>query len=117
MKDSQREALTDYRAQSERLVRTPKVSHPARGTHVLSSTERGAGQDSERWPASERHSPTVECRVRNCSEQRKKASQRGALTSCRAQSEGLVRTAKEGQPARGTHVLLSAERGANQGSE
>jgi hypothetical protein len=110
------------------------------GTHVLSNAERGTGQGSGKKPASEEHSRAVKCRARDWSgqrkktvseghsrsvgrrardwsAQRKKASQRGTLTHCQAQSEGLVRRAKEGQPARGTHVLSSAEQGSGQNSE
>jgi hypothetical protein len=111
-----------------------------RGTHGLSSAERETIQDSEQKPTSEGHSPTVERRTRYWSGQRKNASQRGALTVCRAQSkglirtakeasqrrtltvcraksEGLVRTTKEGQPARVTHILSSAERRIGQDNE
>jgi hypothetical protein len=42
-------------------------------------------------------------------DRQKEASQRGALTSTRVQSKELVRTAKESQPAMGTHELSSAE--------
>jgi hypothetical protein len=79
--------------------------------------ERETGQESERKPASEEDSPSVERRVRDCSGERNKASQRGALTSCRAQSKGLVRIVRERQPERSTHRLSSAERWTGQGSE
>jgi hypothetical protein len=114
---NQRGGLTFCRAQSDGLVRTATESQPARGTHPLSGAERGTGQDSERKPASDGHSRTVEHRARSWSGQRKKASQRGAFTFCRAQNEGLVRTAKESQPASGTHFLWSTERGTGQDSE
>jgi hypothetical protein len=52
------------------------------------SCVRGSCQDGEMKPANERHSPTVECRVRESSEQRNNASDRGALTHGRARSEG-----------------------------
>jgi hypothetical protein len=52
-------------------------------------------------PASKEHSPPVECGAGDWSGQQKNASQRGALTNCRAHSEGPVRTAKESQPMQG----------------
>jgi hypothetical protein len=117
-KESQPVRGTHSLSSTERwLVRTPKESQAARGTHVLSSAEQGIGQDSERKPASEGHSRTVERRARDWLGRRNKASHRRALTVCRAQSEGLVRTAKASQLARGTHILSSAERGTCQDSE
>jgi hypothetical protein len=77
--------------QSQALVRTAKESQQARDTHILSSTEQGTGQDSNRKPAmgthilsraeretgqeskgklaSEGHSPTVKHRARDWSGQ------------------------------------------------
>jgi hypothetical protein len=94
-----------------------KESQLARSTHVLSDAERVTGKDSERRPASEGNSLSVERRVRDWLGQGKKPSQRGALTNCRVRSEGLIRTAKKSQAARRTHVLSSAERGTGQGSK
>jgi hypothetical protein len=107
-------ALTFCRAQREGLVRTAKETQQARGTHCLSSAERGTGQDSERNAAIERHSLPVERRARDWPGRQKKYCKRGALTACRAQGEGLVRTAKETLQARGTHYLSSAERRSGQ---
>jgi hypothetical protein len=92
-------------------VRIAKESQPARNTHELSGAERGTDQDSERKPASGGDSLPVERRARDWSGQRKKVNLRGALTLCRAQSEELVRTAKECQLARDTHVLSGAGEG------
>jgi hypothetical protein len=39
-----------------------------------------------------------------------KASERGALTAWRAQSDGQVRTPKENERMKGTHCLESTER-------
>jgi hypothetical protein len=116
-KASQRGALTPYRAQSDGLFRTAKERRPTRGTHVLSSAERRTHQDSKGKPASEEHSRTIQRRARDSSGQLKKASQRGALTSWPVHNDGLVRTAKENQPARVTHQLSSAERQTRQDSE
>jgi hypothetical protein len=46
-----------------------------------------------------------------------KESQRGALTSCWENSKGLIRTAKESQPARGTYLLLITVQGTGQENE
>jgi hypothetical protein len=59
----------------------------ARGTDRLSIAERASHQDRLIKVASEEHSRTVEGRVRESPEERNEASQRGALTFCRAQSE------------------------------
>jgi hypothetical protein len=45
---------------------------------------------------------------RDRSEQRKKPSEPGTLTSCRAQRDEQVRSAKESERASGTHKLESA---------
>ena len=47
----------------------------------------------------------------------KKQSERGALTVCRRQREGLVRTRKEIDRPRRTHILETAEGGTCQGKE
>jgi hypothetical protein len=101
-KANQRRALTNCRGQSEEQVRTAKGSQPARGTYLLSRAERGTDQDSKRKSTSEGYSPTAERRARDWSGQRKKASQRETLTSCRAQNEELVKDS-EGKPASERH--------------
>jgi hypothetical protein len=138
-KASQRGALTSCKVKSEGLVRTAEECRPARGTHPLSGAERGTGQDSNIKLASEGHSHPFGCRG-TCQDGEKKsasegahsllnaeqrtgqdsermdASQRGALTHCGVQSEGLVRTAKECQSVWATHQLSSTERGTGQDS-
>ena len=47
----------------------------------------------------------------------KKLTERGALTSWRRQRDEIVRTRKEFDRARGTHVLESAENGTCQGTK
>jgi hypothetical protein len=113
---SKRGALTSCRAKSEGVVRTTKYQR-VRGTHGLSSAERGYHQDSEIKPASERHSLSVECGTREPSGQRNKANKRGVLTSYRVYSGGVVRTAKYSQRVRVTNSLSSVERGCRQDSE
>jgi hypothetical protein len=88
--------LTVCRPQRKGQVRTPKETEQARDTHVLSTTEEGTSQDTERNEGSEGHSPTVKQRGRDKSRHRKKPSERGPLTSCQAQREGQVRILKEG---------------------
>ena len=95
------------------------------GTHVLSRTDKGISQDSEKRLASEGNSRPVKRGWRDESAQRKKKareltlcgapqegqvrvvkkmSERGELTNCRVQ-ERKVMTAKEIQRVRGTHKL------------
>ena len=47
----------------------------------------------------------------------KKVTKKGALTNWRGQREGQVRTWKESDQARGTHVLEMAEGGTSQDME
>ena len=61
---SQQGALTNWRAQTERQVRTQKECEPARGTHRLESPDRETSQDTERLQASKGHSPSGEPRQR-----------------------------------------------------
>jgi len=119
----------------EGRVGTWKESEPARGTHVLKSAEEGPSQDNNRMRVCQGHSLPGECKGRDNSGRRKKASESGKLTNCRSRGrdesgqrkkranqehshpverggrEGLVRTAKEREQARGTHWhgLESAE--------
>jgi hypothetical protein len=122
------------------LVRTRKESERARGTHVLWSADGGTHQDTETIRASEGHSLPRERRRRDSSGQRNNPSQRrhshpgehrwrkksghgsnlskrGALTCWRAQTEGLVRTQKQSERVRGTHLLESADGGTRQDTE
>ena len=46
----------------------------------------------------------------NLSEHGKKSTEQGALTSWKRQREGRLRTQKETDTARGTHILETAER-------
>jgi len=67
--------------------------------------------------AREGHSPTGEPRHRDKSDHGKNVSQRGVLTSWRAQTEGRVRTRKECEPLRGTHQLESTDGETSQDTE
>ena len=106
---SQRGALTNWRAQKQRQVRTRKECDPARGTHQLESPDIETSQDAEGMRASEGHSQTGEYRHRDKLGHENNASQRGALTSWRAKTQRQVRTRKECEPARGTHSLDSPD--------
>jgi len=59
----------------------------ARGTHTLLSAEEGTRQDTKKTREIKRHSLPVQQGERDRSGQRKKPSQQGALTPCRAHRE------------------------------
>ena len=88
-------ALTDWRRQRDRLVRTRKETDRARHTHCLETAERGTCQDTERNRPSEAHSRPEDSRGRDLSGHGQKQIERGALTDWRRQRDGLVRTQKE----------------------
>jgi hypothetical protein len=111
-----------------------------RGTHFLENQDGETSQGTDRMRTSERHSPTGspdietsqdtgrmraseghshprEPRRRGKSRYRKDASQRRALTNCRVQVGRHVRTRKECETGRGTHVLESPDRGTSQDRE
>jgi hypothetical protein len=71
----------------------------------------------ERKRASEGHSHAAEHRGMGWSGHGKEASERGALTSWRVQSDGPVRTRKGGEGERGTHFLESVEEWTGQDME
>src|SRR6267142_825991 len=110
-------ALTLWRAQTDGQVRTRKQSDRARGTHFLESTDGRTSQDTETIQPSEGHSPTGEHRRRDKSGHGNNLTERGALTSWRAQTDGRVRTRKESDRARGTHFLESADGRTSQDTE
>ena len=66
-------------------------------------------QDMKRIQLSERHSQTGEHRQTDKSGHRKNLTERGALTSWRVQMDRQVRTWKESNQVRGTHILESAD--------
>jgi len=55
-------ALTNWRVQTDRQVRTQKESDQARGTHFLGSADGQTSQDTERVQPTEGHSQTEEHR-------------------------------------------------------
>ena len=85
-----------------------------RGTHVLETAEGGACQDMQGNRPTEVHSRSGDNRGRNLSGHARKPTDRGALTNWRRQREALVRTRKETDQPRHTHVLETAEGGTCQ---
>ena len=112
-----RGGLTLWRRQREGLVRTRKETDRPRRTHQLETAERGTCQDTERNRPTEAHSQTGDGRGKDLSGHGKKLTDRGGLTSWRRQREGLVRTRKETNRLRRTHILETAERGTCQDIE
>jgi hypothetical protein len=95
--------------QKEGLIRTAKESQPTRGTHQLSSPDRGIGQDSERKPVSEEHSPPVEPRAKGKSGQQMKVSEQRALTGSIA--EGRTSQDNERKLVSERHSLSASREG------
>ena len=139
-KPTDQSALTNWRWPREGLVRTWKETGRARHTHQLGTAEEGTCQDMERNPLTEAHShsgdgrggtcqdteknrPTEahshpgDGRGRDLSEHRKQLTNQGALTSWRQQRERLVRTWKETDQPRHTHILETASGGYCQDTE
>src|SRR6266850_1096516 len=71
----------------------------------------------ERIQPSEGHSPTGEHRQTDKSGHGKNLTKQGALTLWRVQMDGQVRTWKESDQSRGTHILKSADRQTSQDME
>ena len=66
-------------------------------------------QDAEKKQPSQRHSPTRDSRGRDKSGHGEKPTNQETLTDWRQQRNGQVRTQKETDGARGTHLLETAE--------
>ena len=91
-KPTERRALTFWRRQRKRLVKTQKETDRPSRAHFLE---------------------TAEGLVRT----RKNSTEKGALTSCRRQREGLVKIRKESDRSRRAHFLETAEGGTCQDTE
>ena len=78
----------------EGQVRKQKGGDWARGTHKLEMAEAGRSQDTEKRQ-SKGCALSRDGRGRNNSGNRKNMTEQGALTFCRPQREGQVRTRKE----------------------
>jgi hypothetical protein len=116
-KQTNRGTLTLWRRQKEGPVRTRKEIDRVRGTHFLERAEGGACQNTETNRSSEAHSQTGHGRRRDLSGHGNKPTERGPLTNWRRQKEGPVRTRKEIDRVRGTHILETAEGGTCQDTE
>ena len=100
-------------------VRTQKESNQEKGTHTLETTLEGTCQDTEREQPSKGHSQTGESIRRDFSGQEKKVTEpeQGVLTTWRSHQEGLVRTWKKSNWARGTHILETTSEDTCQDTE
>ena len=87
------------------LVRTRKETDRLRHTHQLEAVEGGTCQDIERNQPSKAHSLPGGGRGRDLSGHRKKPTNRGTLTLWKWKKENLVRTWKETDRPRHTHIL------------
>ena len=96
---------------------TPKESDRPRPTHHLETVEGGTCQDTKRIRPTEAHSHSGNGRGRNLSGHRKNSTDRGPLTAWRRQTEGLVKTPKESDRLRPTHLLETTDRGTCQHTE
>ena len=110
-KQTEQGALTSWRRQREGLVRIRKETDRSRCTHKLETAEGGTCQDRERNRPSELDLLPGDGRGRDLSEQGKKQTRRGTLTSWTRQRDELVRAQKETERARHTHKLETAEVG------
>ena len=109
--------LTNWRRQTKRLVRTPKQSDRPRPTHILETADRATCQNTERIQPTEAHSLSGDGRQRDLSGHRNNPTNRGPLTSCRRQTERLVRTLKQSDQPRPAHFLETADRATCQDTE
>ena len=110
-------ALTCWRRQREQLVRTPKeIDQPSR-THFLETAEGVTCQDTRRDRPTEPHSRAGDGRGSDLSGHRKKSTDRAALTIWRRHRERLVRTPKEIDRPRRTHELETGEGATCQDTE
>jgi hypothetical protein len=110
-------ALTNWRPHREGQVRTRKESDRARLTHFLETASGGTSQDTETIRPSEAHSRTGDHIGRDKSGHGKNPTKRGTLTYWRPHLEGQVRTRKESDRARHTHMLETASGGTSQDTE
>ena len=86
-KPSKQGALTNWRPQRERHVRTQKETNQPRGTYFLETTEGGTCQDTERNQPNKGYLLSGDHRGRDMSGHRKKPTKQGALTNWRPQRE------------------------------
>ena len=114
---TERGALTNWRRRREGLVKTQKETDRPRCTDFLETADGGTCQDIKRNRPSEAHSLPGDGMGRDLSGDRKKSTDRGALTSWRRHREGLVRRQKETDRPRLTHILETSSGGTCQDTE
>ena len=112
-----RGTLTSWSRQTEQLVRTPKQSDRPRPTHILETADRETCQDTETIRPTEAHSLSGDGRQSDLSGHRNNPTNRGPLTSWRRQTEQLIRTPKQSNRPRPTHILETADRATCQDTE
>ena len=98
-------------------MRTRKETDQARPTHSLKTAEGGTCQDTETIRPTKAHSPTGDGRQSNLSGHRNNPTDRGPLTRWRWQTQRLVRTPKQSDRPRPTHILETADRATCQDTE
>ena len=111
------ELLTSWRRQKEGLVRTRKEADRASGTHFLETAEGVAYQDNERSRPREWNSRPRDSRGSDLSGHGHKSAERRTLTTWRRQRERLVRTRKQIDQEKDTHLLETAEGATCQDTE
>ena len=116
-KPTERSRLTSWRWQGEGLVRRCKETDRPRRTHSLETASGGTYQGTELNQPSEADSRSGDGRGKGLSGDGKKPIDRGALTPWRRRREGLVRTRKETNRAKHTHILETTLVGTCQDTE
>ena len=108
-KSTEGRTLTCWRRQRERLVRTQKQIDRGKDTHFLETAEEATCQDTETNRPREGHSLPGDGRGSDLSEHGKKSTEGRTLTCWRRQRERLVRTRKQIDRGKDTHLLETAE--------
>jgi hypothetical protein len=78
--------------------------------------ELGGGRVNTLETGEKEYSQPTEYKGRNRSRCRKKVRDRGALTNCRAQTDGQIRTARKSERPKSTHALSSVDGQTSQDS-
>ena len=116
-KSTEGRTLTSWRRQRERLVRTRKQIDRGKDTHKLETAEGATCQDTERNRPREGHSRPGDGRGSDLSGHGNKSTEGRTLTNWRRQRVRLVRTRKQVDRGKDTHVLETAEGATCQDTE
>ena len=116
-KPTERLALTSWRWHEDVFVRARNDTDRPTRTHELETASRGTCQDMERTRPTDAHSHPGDGTGRDLSGHGKRPADRRALTNCRWDREGLVRTWKETDRLTRTHFLETASGGICQDME